>query len=135
MTRNLNWIPSLFDYMAEVWDTPFEWGVFDCFLFVGGAVKAMTGASFVDEVRGKYTDMDSALELCKIHGYQSPLDFLARNFERNESILSSSRGDIMVVKEDGELLLGICQGERIYLAGPTGIVTTTLDNAKRSYRV
>lgn len=129
------WVSHLFDYVKSVWTTPFEWGKFDCFIFMGGAIRAMTGDGFVDQIIGKYSSYEEALEICRQHGYTSPLDFIVRNFEQNPSILHTMRGDIVIVKDDGELLIGICQGDRVYLVGDTGIVTCPLEMAKRSYRV
>lgn len=136
MTRKPTWLPDLFSYVESVWHTPFEWGTFDCFIFAGGAVKAMTGNAYVDQIVGKYSDQESATALSKAHGFASPMAFIAKEFTPHPSILDARRGDLMIIRgEASDLLLGICQGERIYVAGPDGMATVPLLAAKRSFMV
>jgi len=47
-------ISRLNDYLGEVCDVPFEWGVHDCFTFTNGAWKAMYGQGWADDWLGKY---------------------------------------------------------------------------------
>lgn len=136
LNRKETWYTDLFDYMRSVWHTPFEWGVFDCFIFTGQVVKVITGDDYVDQVIGKYSNYDEAVELAKGFGFASPMAFILDKFTPNPSILHAQPGDLMVIRGEGQdLTLGICQGERIYMSGDTGIATVALENAKRSFRV
>jgi hypothetical protein len=47
-------ISRLNEYLNEVCDVPFEWGVHDCFTFTNGAWKAMYGQGWADDWVGKY---------------------------------------------------------------------------------
>ena len=47
-------ISRLNEYLSEVCDVPFEWGVHDCFTFTNGAWKAMYGQGWADDWLGKY---------------------------------------------------------------------------------
>ena len=47
-------ISRLNEYLSEVCDVPFEWGVHDCFTFTNGAWKAMYGQGWADDWVGKY---------------------------------------------------------------------------------
>lgn len=45
---------ELNNYLSEVVDIPFEWGVHDCFTFTNGAWQAMYGRGWADDWVGKY---------------------------------------------------------------------------------
>ncbi len=47
-------IIRLNEYLSEVCDVPFEWGVHDCFTFTNGAWKAMYGQGWAEDWLGKY---------------------------------------------------------------------------------
>jgi len=47
-------ISRLNEYLSEVCDVPFEWGVHDCFTFTNGAWTAMYGQGWADDWLGKY---------------------------------------------------------------------------------
>jgi len=47
-------ISRLNEYLSEVCDVPFEWGVHDCFTFTNGAWKAMYGQGWAEDWLGKY---------------------------------------------------------------------------------
>jgi hypothetical protein len=47
-------ISRLNEYLSEVCDVPFEWGVHDCFTFTNGAWKAMYGQGWADDWVGRY---------------------------------------------------------------------------------
>lgn len=42
------------NYLSEVVDIPFQWGVHDCFTFTNGAWQAMYGHGWADDWVGKY---------------------------------------------------------------------------------
>lgn len=41
-------------YLENVADTPFEWGVHDCFTFTNNAFRAMYGRGYADDWMGLY---------------------------------------------------------------------------------
>jgi hypothetical protein len=63
LERLPNW-PYLLDrYVSAHVSKPHVWGSNDCVMFAAGAVQAMTAVDPIPELRGRYNDEDSALEL------------------------------------------------------------------------
>lgn len=68
MNRVSTWETALSDYINAKRDTPFEYGVNDCCLFVGGAVEAMTGHNPMQEFIGQYDSLKTSLATIKAAG-------------------------------------------------------------------
>jgi hypothetical protein len=94
--------------------TPFEFGVHDCCLFAADAILAITGVDIATPYRGKYHDEATGIALnkevtggdsvdacmdyaCKEHDFIQPLP----------NVLYAQRGDIVSLKLDGKVSLGV----------------------------
>ncbi len=65
INRKGDWEAALAQYIAGCRDLPFRWGEHDCFLFVSGAVLAMTGFDPAVPYRGKYRSFSGSLRLLR----------------------------------------------------------------------
>ena len=65
MNKLHNWATKLDSYFDECAKKEFEYGVFDCAIFVVDGVLAMTGADIFWEQRGKYKNEDEAKTLIR----------------------------------------------------------------------
>lgn len=122
MNRYPNWDIRLNQYISEVRDTPFKWGVHDCLSFANGAVTAQTGQGFADQWTGKATTARAAVRLYQARiRSEGPgngpyaLDGLLRRIEG-----WPSRGNVVARKIEKQAMsyaLGVCLGEKIALLG------------------
>jgi len=65
MIRVQNWEFALSDFFAEKEHRPFDYGVWDCCLFVCSAIQVITGIDPAESFRGKYGSLHEALTLIK----------------------------------------------------------------------
>ena len=68
-------LEALNTYISEVRDTPFQWHLFDCFMFTNTAFQRMYGKGWADDWAGEYIS-DTGLyktksQLIKTFGYNS----------------------------------------------------------------
>ena len=66
--KHPDWHVRLDTFIRENLLTPFEWGKFDCCLFVADAVEAMTGTDFAAPFRGRYTTATGSARALKKYG-------------------------------------------------------------------
>ena len=136
MKRKADWIDRLVAYLESVNRTPFEWGKHDCFLFCMGAVDAMRGnKKLYKHFAGRCFSENDVAKLCKEEGYKSAIDFMTKNFPPRESKFQIQRGDIVAFDGDQGLTFGIWQGQRIYAAGPDGLMTLDGSLVRAGYAV
>ncbi len=59
--RHEEWETRLNDHIASRADKPFKWGANDCFFFVSGAIKEMSGMDLTHWIEGKFSTRFGAL--------------------------------------------------------------------------
>jgi hypothetical protein len=68
-------LEALNTYISEVRDTPFQWHLFDCFMFTNEAFQRMYGEGWADDWAGKYISetglYQTKSQLIKTFGYNS----------------------------------------------------------------
>lgn len=132
------WRPSLQSYILEGRANSFEWGKWDCALFVCGAIEAMTGEDLGKSYRGRYTTAAGGLKLIKKDGYKDHAEFAAAFLEEDpRGPAFAMLGDIVAYKVDGNtgIALGVCNGETSYVLMPEGMGTMLTLNAYRVFRI
>ena len=87
--------------LAEM-STDYRLGLSDCFTFIHGAVKAMTGVYLAPEMIGEYGSRRSAVNAMKRHGHVDVISF-ARAIAKRHDIEEippeiSSVGDIVLAR-------------------------------------
>lgn len=104
----------------------FAWGSNDCCLFVGDVLKAMTGLDPAKAFRGRYTTARGAYKELKSRGF-SDVNDLANKMAtilgfKKVDINFARTGDIVSVKIDGRISLGVVQREYGVFVGSSGYV-------------
>jgi hypothetical protein len=98
MKRLTNWEQRLNDYLADVFDKPYEWGTHDCALHAANAVEAQTGVDLAQSFRGQHSDEAGANAAISAAGYSS-LAALVDDLLPRVVRSSAQRGDLVLTKE------------------------------------
>lgn len=99
--RNKNWPMKLAEYLKENAGTPFDWGVYDCCLFVADCCVVVCGVDPAEKYRGRYkTELGAKRLIKKNHGTLE--DAFDSCFKRREPT-HVQRGDICTfMNEEGK---------------------------------
>lgn len=137
MTRREDWRSRLGAYVASVRAEPYAFGKQDCWLFVAGAVEAMTGTDHAKKHRGRYKTARGALGIMKRAGANNMAEFAGLNLGEIEAPVFAQIGDVMAIPTDDAFgySLGILNGERVLVVTPSGIDTRDRSEATRAFRV
>lgn len=125
MIRFENWPIRLDEFIETNRHRKFERGQFDCALFAGLAIEAMTGAELVRDYVGLYDSKRAAFELLKERGLNSLIDVAVKHLgEPLTNINFAGRGDVVVVQYEGEFALAIVDltGRRAVTTGKDGLI-------------
>lgn len=124
------WEKRLNEFLDSV--GPFEWGSNDCCMFAVKAVEVMTGKDHGKPYRGYKTGLGAARRLEKHGGVEG---IATIELGAPKPILYVKRGDVVSVKNDGNLLLGICLGDKIAAVSETGLVFLSTDTIQNAWSV
>ncbi len=124
------WEKRLNEFLDSV--GPFEWGSNDCCMFAVKAVEVMTGEDHGKPYRGYKTGLGAARRLEKHGGVEG---IATIELGAPKPILYVKRGDVVSVKNDGNLLLGICLGDKIAAVSETGLVFLSTDTIQNAWSV
>lgn len=99
-----------------------------CAYFAAEAVEHMTGKSVIpDGVTGnKARDMI----VLKRMGYNDHLDFVRQNFTLTDK---PKAGDVVILEDDGEGIVGILQGRGVYVMSDAGLVIMPRSHIKEAF--
>ena len=135
--RHENWRRRLGDYVAELRAEPYAFGRQDCWLFVCGAVEAMTGVDHAAKHRGRYKTARGAIgQVLKPIDAKDMAEVAGHYFEPVEPVFAQI-GDIMAIPTDDVFgfSLGILNGEQVLVVTPSGIGARDRADATRAFRV
>ncbi|HWJ88507.1 MAG TPA: hypothetical protein VNS12_10585 [Pelagibacterium sp.] len=135
--RHEDWRKRLGAYVSEVRATPFAFGTHDCWLFVTGAVEAMTGTDHAAKHRGRYKTARGAIgRVLKPIEAKDMGGVASHYFEPTEPAFAQI-GDIMAIPTDDVFgySLGILNGEQVLVVTATGIGVRDRADATRAFRV
>jgi len=127
-------ITALNEFLREVADRPFEWGVWDCLTFTNEAFRRMHGAGWADDWVGRYIAPDGLLTRSQLrmeYGHQNIEDALAERLTRSYGV--PPRGALVVggkdVVEAGYLGVGfgISVGTRAAFLSRGGVVYSDIE--------
>lgn len=135
MARLDNWQTNLSQLIEEKRKEPFEFGTFDCSLWAGFAVEAVTGTNLYAPYLGKYTTALGALRKLKQNDDVSkPVEFFQKHFGEIQPIAFARKGDIVLAYTGNEQIdlplefeefgptIGICYGHTSLFLGEDGLV-------------
>jgi len=116
------WEKALEDYLKVEQENDFEWGLFDCCSFAGGAVEAMTGVNpyldFMAEIGHAYHDEKTGRAFMERKGGLARI--LTREFGHH--VNDGVEGDLAYcVFPDGSAV-GVLMGSHCIFRGETGLV-------------
>lgn len=131
MSRRTAWIEYLEAYLWLCSQGSFGYGAQDCFLFVSGAVRAMTGIDPAARYRGRYRSRAQARALLKEAGGYSAV---FQNCGMKEIPMArAQRGDVVQLSRFGLGLMAL-DGQRAYTVGEEGLVLVTPQFQGKAWR-
>ena len=134
--RRDNWPILLAQFLRERKDCPFVWGANDCTLFTAAAIEAITGLDPAADWRGQYESREGAYKVLEQFGGLEAAVTHVIGILPETNIRLASRGDIVMIEEDGALAIGIVDesGRRIAVMTMTGIARVSLKRALCAWR-
>jgi len=141
MQRRQGWEQILDAEIRAAAGRHFEWGAFDCCLWVCDVVEAMTGVDMAADLREGYKDRNGAVRLIRKAGCRS-LSQLCANVARWWALeeilpLRAGRGDVVLVKENGRHSLAIVgtDGRYALATAAVGLGRMPQESWVRAWRV
>lgn len=133
MIKKEGWHTRLHAYIEAKKDAAFEYGVFDCALFVIGAVEAMNNGPL--ELPFSWADEDSALAIVEA-GFEGRVEQVLGS-RAAISVLKATVGDIGVaVWEDVSETLCICDGIKFLgLSKDRGVIAIPRKAVRFAWRI
>lgn len=137
MTRHEDWRSRLGAYVSIVRASPYAFGSHDCWLFVAGAIEAMTGTDHATRHRGRYKTARGALGIMKRAEASNMAEFAGLHLEEIDAPVFAQIGDVMAIPTDDVFgySLGILNGEQVLVVTATGIGVRDRADATRAFKV
>ena len=143
MTRRSDWQSHLEIYLRENREVRFAYGVWDCALFVCGAIEVMTSVDPAAYFRGRYRSRREALAECKEYCGSSSLRSLVNRVTMDLGMKSikpsfAGRGDIVMLRRGKRgVSLGVVSlsGRSVQVVTPKGLQECTLSLVIEGWRI
>lgn len=133
-TRKLDWQLEFAKCVAENQSKPFVWGEHDCVLWAANAVLAITGFDAAEGFRDTYSGALGAAKLLKDFGGMEAL--VTTKLEREPTHPAFANvGDVLMVLQDGNPMLAVCNGETMLAPGLEGLVALPTLSAVKAWKV
>lgn len=130
-------ISRLNEYLSEVCDVPFEWGVHDCFTFTNGAWKAMYGQGWADDwvgrymIEGKPMRGDELRKTFRFGGIDAALKSRLTPYDR--PVL----GSLVTTKKNQRWMIGVAMGislgSRCVFLSKDGLIKLNAEDVQSSW--
>ncbi|MGA2501114.1 MAG: hypothetical protein ABSH20_25535 [Tepidisphaeraceae bacterium] len=141
LNRCGDWQQALYLFCEANAGRRFEWGSWDCCLFVADAIDAMAGVDIAAEFRGRYGTYREALKLTQRLCGNWPLEVVvekvaAEHGMREVPVALAQRGDMLLVDNGRRPVLGIValNGTEIFVIGER-LRRVPIALARRAWRV
>jgi hypothetical protein len=146
VTRRSDWQSRLHNFIQANRNKPFQWGSWDCCLWVASAIQAMTDVDIAADWRGKYSSATEAAGVCQQVCGDASVGAMAAHVAGVEQmsetpVLHAQRGDMLLLDnptaELGESLgLVSFNGYEAWAIATSGLVLVDIAaHAKRAWRV
>ncbi|MBC8718837.1 hypothetical protein [Ochrobactrum sp. Marseille-Q0166] len=136
LDRVAQWDRALEDVATLHIHTPPEWGVSDCLMCAADAIKAVTSIDPLSKFRGKYQTEVGAARKMRQHGCENVKDVFETylGLERVNR-LSARRGDVGVMKINGEYVAGFICGSGFAVKQPIGLAFFPVTEIEQAYKI
>lgn len=133
--RAPDWKARLVAHLERSSRASYALGQHDCALFAAGAVEAVTGHDPAAAWRGRYSTLNGGLKLLRKAGHQDYIEATAAHLPEIHPS-AAAPGDIAVVEDPstGSLVLGVVQGEMIYVLREDGLGLAPRATLRRAFR-
>lgn len=127
------------DYILEVRNKPFEWGVHDCFTFTNEAYRRLYGEGWAEDWLGKYMTSEgkpmTRAQLKKEFGFTDFTEAVATKLTPISFV--PPRGALIATKKSKRwsigYAMGICMGTKGAFLSDKGVVYLPLDEIDKSW--
>lgn len=126
MKRKKDWFERLVAFLAKHQNTSFEWGAFDCCLFVADAIVEMTDIDIATPFRGKYKTEKGAIRALMKYGDGDVKSTFTQLLGPFKPRLNAGRGDVALVSTSTGNAVGIVFNNVVWVASPDGLITIPL---------
>jgi len=127
--RKKDWCERLVTFLTAHLNTPFEWGKFDCCLFVADALLEITDIDIAKPFRGKYTTEKGAMRALIKYGNGTVKDTFSEILGTFKPRLNACRGDVALIDTPTGHAVGIVFNGEVWVASPDGLITVSLKEA------
>ena len=142
MQRRSDWQSVLDEFLRAHHNRRFEYGTWDCCLFVCDAIVAMTGVDLAASYRGKYSTRTGALHVISERTGTASILAVAENSAAAHHmpeipVLHAHRGDMVVVARGRDYSLGLValNGRDVIVTSKRGLWRLPLSHAVRAWQV
>lgn len=141
LTRKQNWQVLLHDYLRACRAREFQYGSFDCCLFVCDAIESMTGVDVAAPFRGRYQSRKQAFRALENYAGCASVRTVTERVTGDHGMPEVSpslaqRGDVVLIPRAHDYSLGLVSlcGD-ILAAAAVGFEHAPLSLAIRAWRV
>ena len=142
MQRRSDWQATLDEFLRAHQDRPFEYGKWDCCLFVCDAIVEMTGVDLAASYRGRYSTRAGAVraireQLGTVSVWAVAANAAATHSMQEVPVTHAHRGDMVLVGRVRDYSLGLValNGRDVIVASKRGLWRLPLSCAVRAWRV
>ena len=142
MQRKSDWQEALDAFLTAHENRRFEYGKWDCCLFVCDAIVAMTGVDLAASYRGQYSTRTGAFHIIGEQIGTASIQAVAANAAaahnmREVPVPRAHRGDMVLVGRGRDYSLGLValNGRDVIVASKRGLWRLPLSRAVRAWQV
>ena len=137
--RKYNWVSLLNEFILSRSGMNFQYGGFDCCLFICDGIEAMTGVDVAADFRGKYKSKTGAGKICKkMNGVLGIATAVCKEMGfKTVAPNYAGRGDIVYFEPGGSGAMGLIStcGRSIVAAGAQGCSFTPKKDGMIFWRI
>lgn len=134
MKKKEGWREALQDEFFLARNREFSWGSNDCAIFCARCVERMTGYPVVSEMRNKFS-WTNKKEGVRLLASRAFIDMTSDVLGVPSAVNECMEGDVMLVKNNDHLLLGMHEGHFVVSVSEHGIDKVPLENAVCGWRI
>lgn len=141
LTRKQNWQVLLHEHLCACRAREFQYGSFDCCLFVCDAIEAMTGVDVASPFRSRYGSRRQAFRALEMFAGRPSVEAVTERITADHAMpevtpLLAQRGDVVLLKRSYDFSLALVGLDgAILAAAQQGLERVPPSLAVRAWRV